>query len=65
MNCFLVKVKDHTSKFDAIPFVNYQGGCYMGKDRVMYLAGDEFTMVDTLGNVVPIWGQSATYACLG
>ena len=53
MNCFLDKVEDHISDFDATPFVNYQGDCYMGKDGVMYLVVEDFIMVDVLGNVVP------------
>lgn len=52
MNHFLVKVEECVSDFEAIPYVNYQRGCYMEKARVMYLVVEDPIVVDVLGSVV-------------
>ena len=37
LNRFLIKIEDHPTKFEATPFVNYQGDRYIGPQGEMYL----------------------------
>lgn len=50
-NCFLIKVEDHPTEFEATPFVNYQGYCYIGQQGEMYLVVENPDVVDTLGGI--------------
>lgn len=52
VNQYVVKIEDHIFEFEASQFVNYQGDCYMGKDKVMYLVVENPMIVDVLGHEV-------------
>ena len=50
-NQFLIKIKDHPAKFEATPFVNYQGDLYIGQQGEIYIVVENPDIVDNLGGI--------------
>lgn len=49
INGYLVRVKDHLSKFERYLCAKYQGNIYMSPSGIMYLVVEDPTIVDALG----------------
>ena len=47
-----VEVEDHPLDVDPVPWVNFQGDRYMGRDGSMYLLVENPENVDRLGNTI-------------
>lgn len=51
MNRWAVKIKDHATKVDPAPWIDYQGDSYTGLDGARFLVVEDPDSVDKVGKL--------------